>query len=79
MPDAAKSGIIFLAVGFVMYLAWRQELGKYIGFATSGQAGTPTMSQAAASLVPSLPAAGTSASTAIQDMTIGNLTGGYTP
>jgi hypothetical protein len=39
MPDAAKSGLIFLSIGFVLYLAWRNELAKYIAFATTGAGG----------------------------------------
>ena len=44
MPDAAKTGMIFLVLGFFVYLAYKNELGTYGKFATTGSisAASPT-------------------------------------
>jgi hypothetical protein len=36
MSDVARDGVIFLSVGFLGYLSWKDELKTYLAFATSG-------------------------------------------
>lgn len=36
MGDASRTAVIFITFGFIIYLAWKNELTLYGGFATSG-------------------------------------------
>jgi len=50
MPDAAKTGVIFLVLGFAVYLAWKDQLAAYLSFATKSASpapATPTPGSAA--------------------------------
>jgi len=40
MPDAAKTGVIFLVLGFAVYLAWKNDLAAYLSFATKANQAT---------------------------------------
>jgi hypothetical protein len=66
MPNAAKTGIIFLVLGFVVYLAWQNDLETYLAFATKSASSGASAGGVVSSAVSAAQSAVNTAGTALQ-------------